>query len=382
MSDYQSSFNLAAIDLGALARNFKRISEYSKSPVMAVVKGDAYGHGLIPCAHALLRAGCQELGVLDLEEALTLGRAGVKADIAILAGLWGPVQSLLAVEAGVSVFAYGEGQLEDLAQASEKLGKKARIWLKVDTGMGRLGFPWDKAEGVISKLASDKRFSLLGLATHLATSGDEGGSKQLERTLSLSEKAKRLCSSELRLSALASGGLLAHRDFPQNLGRAGILLYGYSPLEPEDRALDGLDEAKSLIRALEKPMAVKSRLIAAREAKPGETIGYDRVFSVEKPLVFGTVPIGYVQGFSRTRSCQGHALVQGREAGLLGRVCMNLTMYDLRGIPAKVGDEVVLLGGQGGAFIGADLFGSWQNTSAYEVLCHLGRLNPRAYFES
>ncbi|MDR2456084.1 MAG: alanine racemase [Deltaproteobacteria bacterium] len=381
-SDYPSSFNYCRIDLGALARNYKRICEFNQGPVMAVVKGDAYGHGLIPCARALATAGCQHFGVLDLEEARNLGFCGLKAKVTILAGLWGSIQSIDAVVHSISVFAYDLEQIQTLAQAAGSFMSQAQIWLKIDTGMGRLGIPWTEMARAIKEAASDQRIKLLGLATHLATNGDKEAEEQLSRLKMAGEMAKQYLDGPLLFSATASGGILAHQDFPDDLRRAGLLLYGYSPLEPGDPALQSNPKAKSLIKSLEPVMTVATRLIQVREAKAGETISYDRTFKADKPIRFGTAPFGYVHGMSRTRSSKGHALIGGRESNLLGRVCMNLTMYELSGKTGRPGDEVVLMGRQGKGFIGADLFGSWQQTSAYEILCHLGRSNPRHYVET
>jgi alanine racemase len=379
MTDPLSAFNTCLVDLGALTRNYKRIASYSKSQVMGVIKGDAYGHGLIPCGQALVEAGCGNLGVLDLEEALALKRHGLPADIHVLAGLNGPSQSLRAVEAGLIVMAYDLGQLKTLDKAAEYLDTKARVRIKIDTGMGRLGFPWEKASYTISGLTALKNLQIEGLATHLATNGDQGALEQLERLADLAQKTNKHLKLPLKLSTLASGGLLAHSDFPDDLSRVGLLLYGYTPISPSEEALSRQKKAKNLIKSLEPVMTVKSSLIQVREAKAGETISYDRTFKATKTMRLGTVPIGYVHGLSRTRSGIGHALISGQKVKLLGRICMNLTMYDLTGNSAKLGDEVVILGRQGDNYIGADLASSWQKTSPYELLCLLGHLSPRSY---
>ncbi|MDR2302046.1 MAG: alanine racemase, partial [Deltaproteobacteria bacterium] len=280
MTDYDSAFNVCEIDLGALARNYKKIAEFSRAPVMGVVKGDAYGHGLVPASLALAEAGCRELGVLDVGEALELKKHPIEAEVTVLAGLFGPEQSYQAVSAGVRVFAYDLAQIKTLAKAAERLNAQARITLKIDTGMGRLGFGWEKATYIVSSLAGLKNLSIEGLGTHLATNGDDGAKTQLERFYDLGEKIRKRTKSNISYSVLASGGILAHPDFPDDLSRAGLLLYGYSPLEPTDPALSGLKKSKNLINSLEKPMAVKTKLIQVREARAGETIGYDRTFEV------------------------------------------------------------------------------------------------------
>lgn len=377
-----SSFNKCSINLGALSRNYRRIADFASHPVMAVVKGDAYGHGLVPCAQALAAAGATDLGVLDLEEALCLRRYPLGADIHVLAGLMGPIQSLRAIEAGLVILAYDLRQIRSLSKAAESLGTEARIWLKVDTGMSRLGLQWHRAGYCLSNIATFKNLRIEGLATHLATSGDGGAEEQLARLLDVGEKAARILGFPIRYSALASGGTLAHRDFPDGLSRVGLLLYGYSPLAVNSPALAGARKSKNLIRSLEPVMSLSSRLIQVGEARAGDTIGYDRTFTATRDIKFGTAPIGYVHGLSRTRSSTGHALVDGKMAKLLGRVCMNLSMYDVSAMGAQPGQEIVLLGRQDGKAIGADLAGSWQDTNAYEALCLFGRLNPRTYVAS
>ncbi|MDR2367370.1 MAG: alanine racemase [Deltaproteobacteria bacterium] len=382
MTERLSAFNECEVDLGALARNYERIAGFSKAPVMAVIKADAYGHGLVPAGLALSGAGCREIGVLDVEEALELKKHPVDADVTVLAGLHGPVQALRAVEAGLMVFAYDLAQIKALSKAAEYVGSIARVTIKIDTGMGRLGFPWEKAGYVISSIAKGKNVAILGLATHLATSGDAGAAGQLERFYEVGEKAKKRSGLDLRYSVLASGGILAHPGFPDGLSRAGLMLYGYAPLGPADPALARLPKSRNLVKSLERAMAVKSSLIQVREAKAGETVSYDRTFTVPRAMKVGTAPIGYAHGLGRARSSAGYALIGGRRARLLGRVCMNLTMYDIGGTGAAPGDPVILMGDQGGESIGADLIGSWEKTSAYEILCRLGSMNPRRHLRS
>ncbi|MDR1678102.1 MAG: alanine racemase [Deltaproteobacteria bacterium] len=400
MTERISAFNTCYVDLGALARNYKKIVAFTNGQVMAVIKGDAYGHGLIPCARSLAAVGCTQVGVLDLEEALALKKCGFSGDIHILAGLHGMAQSLKAVETQAVVLAYDLGQIKTLSRAAEYLNLKARIRLKIDTGMGRLGIPWEKATYTVSNLLTLKNIQLEGLATHLATNGDEEADLQLTRFIELGRSLKKSLSGPNLFSALASGGILAHQNFPEDLAaekiisnkssskglntgvlhRVGLLLYGYSPIDLNSPVLN--KRAKNLIKSLEPVMTVKSKLISVKNAKPGETISYDRTYKATKNIQFGVVPIGYVHGLSRTRSGQGFALVNGQKAKLLGRICMNLSMYDLTGLSPEPGDEVVLLGRQADQVIGADLAGTWQKTSAYEMLCLLGNLNPREYYET
>ena len=383
MTDYPSSFNVCEIDLDALSRNYGRIVEFVKRPIMAVIKGDAYGHGLVPCAQALEAEGCQDFGVLDLEEAMALRRSGISAEITVLAGLSGPIQCLEAVKYGITVFAYGKDQLSGLHDAVNALKTKAKVWVKIDSGMGRLGFPLREAPLIVRSVYNNENFELKGMATHLPTNGDDDAKTQLVYFKEMGKTIESFIKAPLPLSALSSAGLICHPGFPDSLSRPGMLLYGYSPISSTDGTLDRKIQAQSFLNSLEPAMAIKSEIIQVRNAKWAETISYDRTHKVmNKEMPFATAPFGYTHGFSRTRSSKGFALIGGREAQLLGRVCMNLTMYDVTGIDAEVGDEVVLMGRQGKAFLGANVLGEWQGTNVYELLPHLGRMNPRFYKRS
>jgi alanine racemase len=376
-----SSFNTAEINLAALKSNFLAVKRLVSGQLMAVVKGDAYGHGLVECAKALSSVQASRLGVLDLEEATALKKAGVPAEIHILAGLHGTEQIDQAVQSGFVVTAYRVEQIAELSKAAQRTGRTALLMIKIDTGMGRLGIPWKEAAEAIPKLSRLDGLDVRGLATHLATSGDYEAQWQLKRFADLKDLANRSFTGRLLHSALASGGVLAHPDYPDDLSRVGIMLYGSSPLSEKDPAIFDLPASKNLIRSLQPVMSLKSRILAVRTFKSGETVSYDRTFTVQRDTAVATVPAGYVHGLSRTRSGKGWALVGGRKARLLGRVCMNLSMYDVTGAAVLPGQETVLLGAQGSEAITAETVGEWQGTNSYEILCMTGRLNPRRYVE-
>jgi alanine racemase len=181
---------------------------------------------------------------------------------------------------------------------------------------------------------------------------------------------------------LSGGGVLAHTAYQDDLSRPGLILYGYAPLSEDSPHLFNPSVSGALIKSLKKVMSVKSIVLQVKNLKVGETVSYDRTYTAPKNIEMAVVPFGYVHGLSRTRSNKGYALIKGQKAPLLGRVCMNLTLFDVSGLAANEGDEVVIMGTQGSEQIGADLAGTWQDTSAYEIVCHFGRLNPRYYLNN
>jgi alanine racemase len=346
---------------------------------MAVVKGDAYGHGAIECAKTLVKAEAKDLGVLDIQEALALKRAGINADIHIIAGLDGQEDMTRAITSSFVIFAYSFEQISALSEIAKKLNRRARVRLKIDTGMGRLGVSWTGAVELIKSIKKLTSIKVEGLASHLATVGDGEAHNQLEHFKEIQKFAESQLPKPLKHSALAGGGLLAHTGYQDDLSRAGLLLYGYSPLPEDSPYLANLIASRTLIKSLKPVMKVKSRVLQVKTLKAGQTVSYDRTYKAQRDLTMAAVPFGYVHGLSRTHSDKGYALIKGRKAPLLGRVCMNLSLFDVSGLKAAVGDEVVFLGSQGEERIGADLAGSWQQTSAYEIVCLFGRLNPRYY---
>jgi alanine racemase len=364
------------IDLKALAENYLKIAKLTKNNLMAVLKADAYGHGIVECAKTLVEVGANDLGVLDICEANTIRRSGIKANIHIISGLFSADSMAKAISSSFSIFVYSTEQLEQLTEVAKNLDLKAQVRLKVDTGMGRLGVAWQDAIEVVKSIKL-KHIDLVGLATHLATNGDEKADIQLQRFKKLQSQIAVVMPRAKRHSALSSGGLLAYGDYSDSLSRPGLLLYGYSPFGEDCPSLSL--EAKQLVEELRPVMSVKSAVIEVKKVKAGETVSYDRTFTAKKDLTMAVVPFGYAHGLSRTRSNKGCALIKGARAPLLGRVCMNLSMYNVTGHDVVAGDEVVFLGRQGQEEISACQAGAWQRTNVYEALCLFGRLSPRYY---
>ncbi|MDR1872762.1 MAG: alanine racemase [Deltaproteobacteria bacterium] len=373
-------FNQVDINLGALKANYRTLkSLINQRPLMAVVKGDGYGHGLVESAKAFVEAGAQDLGVLDVLEGLTLrGVLPPEVNIHILAGLQTPGQIQAALDHNLTLVIYSLPQLK-LIQEAMPIGSKARAYLKVDTGMGRLGLPYWAAESILTSLKDASGLVFLGLMTHLATAGDSESVRQLERFNRLKEVDQKLGVTLGQHSALAGPGVLAFPDYPDQLSRAGLPLYGANPLVGQKAPIPL--KSQKAISDLKPVMAFSSQIIQTRTLKTGESLSYDRTFIAPYDIKVAALPVGYVHGLSRSRSSQGVALIEGQRAPLLGRVCMNLSLFDISLIPeAKPGQKAIIVGGEGPLAIPIEEAAKWQGTSAYESLCLFGRLNARNYY--
>jgi alanine racemase len=280
------------------------------------------------------------------------------------------------------VFGYRLEQLQDLAKAARQIGRAAKVVIKVDTGMGRLGFSWREVSDLLPKVAKMEGLAVEGLATQLATNGDRESLIQLARFNDLKEAADKILPGRLTHSALTSAGILAHPDYQDDMSRVGLMLYGYSPMKESHPSLFDLPTSKPLIKALKPVMSLKSQIVSIRTIKMGETVSFGRTFTAQKDTPVATLPIGYAHGVSQRRSGAGRALIGGRSAPLLGKACMCSTMYDVSKIAVLPGQAAVLLGEQGAEFISAEEIAEIEGTSPYEVLRLAGCLSPRHFINS
>jgi alanine racemase len=363
----------ADIDLLALAANVevaKRLA--GRAAVMAVVKADAYGHGAVPVARTALGAGATWLGVALPEEGAALREAGVTAPILVLGPL-APAEAALPLAHDLDQCVSDVGQIEALRAAARAMGRTARVHLKVDTGMGRVGLQPAEIPRVAEALRAAEGVRVRGLMTHFA----EAEAEDLAHTrmqLSRFDAAWRACRAaglpiELRHAA-NSAGLLFVPEARLDLVRPGLLLYGYHPRGA------GAGEP-----ALRPALRLRTAIRQLKDLPRGASLSYGRTFIAPRDARIALLPIGYADGWSRLLSNRAHVLVRGRRAPVVGRVCMDLTLVDVTEVPgAAVGDEVVLIGRQGDDAITADEVAVLQGTISYEVLCRLGPRVPRTYF--
>jgi len=364
----------ARIDLNALAHNLAqtRVIVGPQIRIMGVVKGDAYGHGLVPVAACLARSGVDALGVMDLHEALVIRDAGLEdIPVYILAGFESEHMDEI-VKRDLIPFIYDVRLARELNQAARGLARKVRVTLKIDTGMNRLGVPFDQAEGFLDAVSGLDHLEVTGLATHLSEADFEDSSF-IERQLDRFEDAIEIGTTKgyylTANSAANSAAVLSHPRSYYQMVRPGLMLYGAPPGRHQTGRAD-----------LRPVMSVTSRVIQVKKIEPGSPVSYGRTWIASQDTLLATLPVGYVHGYNRRLSDQGYVLIRGQKAPIRGRVCMNLMMADVTHIPeARPGDEVVLLGSQDTEVITGDSLAEKIGTISYEVYCTFGGLNYREY---
>ncbi len=374
MSPELQSYNRVEIDLEALRRNYLGLQNLvgPKVRLLAVVKSDAYGHGLVEAAKTLARAGATIFGVADVEEGARLRQAGVAGEIVVLlGGRTGRPADILENE--LTPVVYDHDYLRELAVEARRAGRVVSVHLKVDTGMGRLGIRPGELPEFLQLLRELPELRLSGLLSHfpLADAADQQPTAEQNRRFA---KLAALAGSnaEEPITHIAnSAALLRQPATHYGLVRPGITLYGCYP------ALDPALQAKLKLQPV---MSFKTRILQVKEVEAGTGISYGQVFTTTRPTRLAVLPVGYDDGYLRRLTGRAQVLLGGRRAAVVGRICMNICMVDITELPmAKPGDEVVIMGRQGDEEITADDLAAWQETINYEVLCLFGGRNQHCY---
>lgn len=365
----------AEVDLAAVAHNYKEIRRITRpeAKVMAVVKANAYGHGAVEISKKVLAEGADWLAVAILNEARQLRNAGINAPILIL-GYTPPEQLARVVELGISQTVYTWETAAALAGAASGLHKTAKVHIKIDTGMTRIGFaPGDESVDMIERISKLPNLEIEGIWTHFAAADIKD--KEFTRT-----QAARFSALVGKLEQRGvhiplkhvgnSAGVIDLPEFHMDMVRTGITLYGLYPSSEVDRAKLQLKPALSL----------KARVAFVQPVPAGTTVSYGRTFTAAKDTVIATVPIGYADGYTRAFSNKSDVLIHGRRAPVAGRVCMDQLMVDAGHIEGvQGGDEVVLIGRQGDDEVAADELARILETIVYEITCMIGVRVPRIY---
>jgi alanine racemase len=351
------------VDYPAISRNARfAVRRSGGARLVAVVKDDAYGHGAVGAARAL--AGLADaLAVANTGQGIELKRAGIRRPVILLtpllAGEWDG-----ALKAGLVPCAFSP---EDLRRAPLS-GGRLDVHLKFDTGMGRLGFSPRDARTVAAMLVRRGVRSLAGVMTHLSCGSERDFTRrQLDAfDACLSALRERAIRYGMVHVASTQGVLSSPRACAYGTIRPGLMLYGCGP-------------GPGPVRGLVPAMSASARVVAVRRVPAGTTVSYGHTWRAPRASRLGVVAAGYTHGLARSLSNRGTALVRGRRVPFRGRVCMDLTVLDLTGVPgARPGDEAVLVGRQGRAVLAAEEVAARAGTIAYEVLCSLGGLNERA----
>lgn len=367
---------VAEIDLDALDFNIKSIIKRvnGRAKLIGTIKADGYGHGAIEVADVLTANGVDMFSVAMLDEAINLRNNGIDKPILIL-GLTPPQYIKEALEYDVILTVPNYETAVTISKAAVELGKKAVIHIKLDTGMGRIGFkPNEESVDIIEKISKLDNIEIEGIFTHFSTSDSKDKTFtgiQKERFVKTVEALEKRGVHIPIKHASASAGLMDFDDMFFNAVRPGIILYGYYP--SDDVMKDRL--------SLKPVMSLKSYVTFIKEIDEGDSISYGRTYVADSKRKIATIPAGYADGYNRLLSNKGRILINGKSAPIRGRVCMDQCMVDITDIDAKEWDEVVLLGKQGNEEITADEIAKTIGTISYEVLCMVSKRVPRIYIK-
>lgn len=376
----ESRPTIAEIDLSALRHNYDLVRRTVPAGcgVLAVVKADAYGHGFMDISRELEALGVTAFGVAFLAEGIQLRKSGIDRPVLLLGGVY-PGQERKCVGFNLSTAVFSLEQAKALDRTAAGLYRKAKIHVKVDTGMGRLGIAHEEAPAFFRALRELRHLELEGIISHFASADelDEEGRRFTDRQAALfagvvgEARALGLEPSYIHIanSAAAFGMNLTFC----NMVRPGIVLYGALPSADFEGNIAPLPV-----------MRLKSRVAMLKEVEPGTSISYARRYTAPDRRLIASVPVGYADGYSRSLTNRGEALVRGRRARVAGTVCMDWIMLDVTDIPGvAVGDEVTLLGcDREGNCVRAEELAAWAGTIPYEIFCGISKRVPRVYLNA
>jgi len=357
------------IDLAAIRSNVGLLGKIASVPIMAVVKGNGYGHGIAEAAKATVDGGAVWLAVARLEEAQQVRAAGVIAPILIL-GYVHPERAAEAADCAVTLAVYDSELSKELSKQACKAGVNLPVHVKIDVGMRRLGVFSENGVEFIKMLQSFPGLKITGLFTHLPRIDEIN---HLTTTLQVNRFRKLIAELEAEgirpewVHASSSAGILNSIDVRFDMLRAGITVYGQQASD-DVRLMDGFKPA----------LTWKARLISIKTIPAGEGVGYNHRYFTQKDERIGVIGAGYGDGLRRK---QGNiALIGGKRVNMVGGMCMDMCMINLDDVPtAKVGDEVVLIGTQGSETIAPEDIAKAWNTTNYEVICGIHARVPRFY---
>lgn len=360
------------VSLSALAHNFGEIkSLVGNKKVMAVVKANAYGHGLVACARHFESLGADFLGVAFVEEGVQLRQAGVRMPILVLGGmLEGQLSTYL--EFDLDLVGLSVAKLQQVEHAALQTGKRARVHLKIDTGMQRIGQQFHSAGALFEAASKSKGVEIVGLMSHLASADSDAEFTELQIARFAKVKADLEASLCRRVIChLAnSAGVFFGSETHFDMVRPGLALYGVMPAACRARMTPKLQPAMQLI----------SKVVYFKVVRQGEGVSYNHTWRAPCDTRIVTIPIGYGDGFHRALSNRGHVLIRGQRFPIVGRVCMDQLMVDLGPSgTAFNGDDAILIGSIDGQTISADDVATAAGTISYEVLVGLNERIPRVY---
>lgn len=366
----------AEIDLDAIAYNTRNIKKLiGDKDLIAVVKANCYGHGVIDIIPTLLENGVSRFAVAMISEALEIRDNKITAPVMIL-GFTPLYLGEELINNNIEQTVYDLDYAKELSKIALTLNKKAKIHIAIDTGMGRIGFlPNEKSIDNITEICSLEGIEVIGIFTHFSTSDEkdkEYSHEQFTKMLSVMDTLKKR-GIDIPLKHVAnSGAIIDLPDTYLDAVRAGIILYGYYPS----------DEIDKNNLALKPALTLKATITNVKTLEKDMYVSYGRTFKTSNETIVATIPVGYADGYLRKLAENGKVIIKGEFAPIIGRICMDQFMIDVTNIPdVKIGDEVILLGEKNGLKYNADDMAKKLDTINYEVTCMLKSRLPRVYIK-
>ena len=366
----------ARIDLDAIEYNIEKMKENlpEDTKLIVVAKADCYGHGALQTTSLLsLKEYVWGFAVATLDEAIVLRRGGITKPILVLGCIF-PEQWVDALENNIRITVYTEELTKVLSDLAVKIGRKAYVHVKLDTGMGRIGFtPGKEGADKIEEISKLPNIVMEGLYTHFSKA-DEGDKsytmKQMEAYTWMKEELAGRGITFSYYHCCNSAGIIDLKGAGQNLSRAGISTYGMYPSEEVHKENVDLKPALELI----------SHVAFVKWVDEGEMISYGGTYVTKRRTKIATIPVGYGDGYPRSLSNKGYMLIHGKKAPIIGRVCMDQCMVDVTEIEdVKFGDEVVLVGRDGDEYLSVETLSRLSDRFNYEFVCLMGKRIPREY---
>ena len=363
------------VNLDNIAKNVKQIKKQIKNTMlMAIIKADAYGHGAIEVSKTCLYNGANYLGVAILEEAMILRQNNIKAPILILgATIYDKFKDVIKNDIEQTVYSFEMAKI--LSLEAQKQKKTANIHIKIDTGMGRLGFlPNKETINIIKKINNLPYIKIVGIFSHFAESDKKDTNftkQQIKKYKWVIDELKKHNIKNFIKHIANSGAILNLQESYFDMVRAGIIIYGIYP------STNTFKNIKLL-----KAMSLKTQVSFVKKVNEKQSIGYGRTFFTKKESIIATVPVGYADGYSRLLSNKSSAIIKDTIVPIVGNICMDQIMLDVTNVKdVCVGDEVVLIGKSKTKEIKIEDLAKIQNTIEYEIICNISKRVPRMYIK-
>lgn len=369
----------ARVDLDAIVSNMERMKERlpQETQIMAVIKADGYGHGAVQVAEML--EGYDYIwgfAVATLDEAIVLRAEKIKKPILVLGCVF-PDQYMEMLKNDIRMNVYTKEMAESISQMAAQIGKTAYMHIKLDTGMGRLGFDiTEKSVEAIAEIRQMKQVAMEGIFTHFAKADEVDKDFTRTQLTRFQWMVDQLKEKEVTFSlehCANSAAIIDLPELPFNLVRAGISTYGLYPSE---------EVQKDQLR-LKPALSLKSHVAFVKEVEEGTPISYGGTFVAPKRMQIATIPVGYADGYPRSLSNLGYVLIRGKKAPIIGRICMDQFMVDVTEIEGvSFGDKVTMIGCDGNETITVEMLGELSGRFNYEFICDLGKRIPRVYVKN